>query len=65
MKDLNIKIEQLIDIRKYCSKKWYFNVEMPPSCEVNYDENGNIIMSDDVLSLLDLADDELYETLFK
>lgn len=63
--DINESINKLIEIRKYATKQWYINVELPTSGDAELDDDGNIIIPDEVYSNVDLSFDMLFNAIFK
>lgn len=63
--DMDLKIHKLIKIRKYASKEWFINVEYPTSGEEKYDDDGNVIIPEEVYSNVDLYFDQVYDAIFK
>lgn len=59
--DLPILLKELIEIRKFSSKQWFIQFELPTSGVEKYDEKGNIIIPETVLSSPDLMYDIIYE----
>lgn len=62
--DLSTMLKELLAIRKYSSKQWFINFELPINGEAKYDEEGNIIIPETVLSSPDLVYDIIYDTVF-
>lgn len=62
--DLNLRIKQLIDIRKYSSREWFINFELSSSGEAQFDVNGNVKIPDEVYASFDIYYDLLYDALF-
>ena len=62
--DLNLRIKQLIDIRKYSSREWFINVELALNGEMEFDVNSNIEIPDEVYASSDIFYDLLYDALF-
>lgn len=63
--NIDLKIDELIRIRKKVSKEWYLNIELPTNPDPIVDDKGEIVVPDDVYSILDLEYDLLFDVLFK
>ena len=55
----------LIEIRKYASKEWYIQVELPTSGDAEFDDQGNVIIPDEVFASTDILYDIIYDTVLK
>ena len=63
--DLSIMLKELIEIRKFSSKEWFIQVELPTSGEAKFDNEGNVIIPDDIFSGPDIIYDIIYDTVLK
>lgn len=57
-------IKKFIEIRKYAFKMWFLEIELPTEPEPLLNENGEIIIPDEVCTNVDLSFDLLYKNLF-
>ena len=60
--DLFELLKNLIKIRKYASKEWYIQVELPTSGDAEFDDQGNVIIPDEVFASTDIIYDIIYDT---
>jgi len=58
-------LKNLIEIRKYASKEWYIQVELPTSGDAEFDDQGNVIIPDEVFASTDIIYDIIYDTVLK
>lgn len=63
--DLSTMLKKLIEIRKFSSKEWFIQVELPTSGEAEFDNEGNVILPDNVFSGPDIIYDIIYDTVLK
>ncbi len=59
------EIKDLIEIRKYASKEWFLNFELPTDPDAELNDDGTLKIPDQVYSTIDLSYDYLYDILFK
>ena len=57
-------LKNLIEIRKHASKEWYIQVELPISGDAEFDDQGNVIIPDEVFASPDIIYDIIYDTVF-
>lgn len=58
-------LKNLIEIRKHASKEWYIQVELPTSGDAEFDDQGNVIIPDEVFASTDILYDIIYDTVLK
>lgn len=62
---LNELLYKLIDIRKYASKRWYFNVELATCGDIGFDEQGNVLFSEEFFDSSNMMYDIIYDVVLK
>lgn len=58
-------LKKLIEIRKHSSKEWYIQVELPTSGDAEFNDQGNVIIPDEVFASTDILYDIIYDTVLK